>query len=287
MLQRQSTLIVSSGKSFVQQYRNIRNCMQKFPHKENLQNRIPLASNSMDTCHAHHDQSSKSKSSDVSHHIGHAEIDIFKKTLSDGFYRNCKKESSSESPSINFNASLIQKGRDLWNADLLSYLRFCLPNAPENLLEAVRDHLLSSSMLAHIGRLIGINKLLKNDENPLRDETIADSLYLLAATLSSERRTSFLIDYVVAQIVDIDFMEIFPLKDPYAVLVDLHKMNGAKSLEPRLLRYSENSGNPIYVMAIYKDQYELVGQNVGNRLDIAFELAARDGLLRMWGVTSD
>ncbi|PAV89061.1 hypothetical protein WR25_08919 [Diploscapter pachys] len=213
MLQRQSTLIVSSGKSFVQQYRNIRNCVQKFPHKENLQNRIPLASNSMDTCHVHHDQSSKSKSPDVSHHIGHTEIDIFKK--------------------------------------------------------------------------VGVNKLLKNYENPLRNETIADSLYLLAATLSSERRTSFLIDYIVAQIVDIDFTEIFPLKDPYAVLVDLHKMNGAKSLEPRLLRYSQNSGNPIYVMAIYKDQYELVGQNVGNRLDIAFELAARDGLLKMWGITSD
>lgn len=55
---------------------------------------------------------------------------------------------------------------------------------------------------------LGINKLLKNYENPLRNETIADSLYLLAATLSSERRTAFLIDYIVAQIVDINFMGI-------------------------------------------------------------------------------
>ncbi|VDO28902.1 unnamed protein product [Heligmosomoides polygyrus] len=59
-------------------------------------------------------------------------------------------------------------------------------------------------------------------------------------------------------------------------------------IEPRLLRSSGPvSAQPVYVVGIYKDKTELVGQSAGETLEIAVDMAAREALLRLWGITAD
>ncbi|KAK6055846.1 hypothetical protein COOONC_06648 [Cooperia oncophora] len=93
---------------------------------------------------------------------------------------------------------------------------------------------------------------------------------------------------VIPQIIDIDFADVYNLRDPLGVLTDLLKQEGASEVEPRILRSSGPvSAEPVYVVGIYKDKSELVGQSAGETLSVASEMAAREGLLRLWGITAD
>lgn len=99
---------------------------------------------------------------------------------------------------------------------------------------------------------------------------------------------NLVIDFIVPQLVDIDFADIYPLADPLAVVTDLLKSNGVTEIEPRVLRSAgENSAEPIYVVAIYADKLKNVGQSAGESLAIAVDMAAREALLRLWDITSE
>uniref|UniRef100_A0A1I7TYL7 Large ribosomal subunit protein mL44 n=1 Tax=Caenorhabditis tropicalis TaxID=1561998 RepID=A0A1I7TYL7_9PELO len=133
-----------------------------------------------------------------------------------------------------------------------------------------------------------IDHLVRTAEFPISQQSSADAFRALAGLFSEEKVKNLVIDFIVPQLVDIDFADIYPLADPLSVLTDLLKSEGIVDVEPRVLRSAgENSAEPIFVVAIYADKKRNVGQSAGESLTIAVEMAAREALLRLWEITSD
>ncbi|KIH49181.1 hypothetical protein ANCDUO_20745 [Ancylostoma duodenale] len=93
---------------------------------------------------------------------------------------------------------------------LLSYLRSHLPLAPEEFVRAVAEQLSSDEQLSNIGKHL--------------------------AVIGEQRAKVLVIDVIVPQLIDVDFADVFPLRQPLAVLTDLLVNEGAKEVEPRILR---------------------------------------------------
>ncbi|VDO52296.1 unnamed protein product [Haemonchus placei] len=186
------------------------------------------------------------------------------------------------------NTELAEKGDKVISQVLSSYLRCQLPLAPEEFIQAVVNELSSDEQLANIAKHLGVDVLLRTAEHPPAASSVADAFRALLAAIGEERAKNLIIDMVIPQIIDIDFADVYNLRDPLAVLTDLLTQGGASEVEPRILRSSGPvSAEPVYVVGIYKDKSELVGQSAGETLRIATEMAAREGLLRLWGITAD
>ncbi|RCN25741.1 hypothetical protein ANCCAN_28544, partial [Ancylostoma caninum] len=186
------------------------------------------------------------------------------------------------------NTELVQRGRGVLSRMLLSYLRSHLPLAPEEFVQAVAEQLSSDEQLSNIGKHLGIDVLIRTAQHPPSSASIADAFRALLAVIGEQRAKVLVIDVIVPQLIDVDFADVFPLRQPLAVLTDLLVNEGAKEIEPRILRSAGTvSAQPVYVVGIYKDKSELVGQSAGETLEIATDMAAREGLLRLWGITAD
>ncbi|VDM59638.1 unnamed protein product [Angiostrongylus costaricensis] len=186
------------------------------------------------------------------------------------------------------NTKLVKKGRDELLRIVLSYLRCHLPLAPEEFIQAVAEELCSEKQLSNIAKHLGIDVIMRTGEHPPSPSSIANTFCALLAALGEKHTKALAIDIVIPQIIDIDFADVYPLRQPLAVLTDLLVGQGAKEIEPRILRSAGTvSAQPVYVVGIYKDKSELVGQSAGETLEVAVDMAAREGLLRLWEVTVD
>ncbi|CAB3403308.1 unnamed protein product [Caenorhabditis bovis] len=186
------------------------------------------------------------------------------------------------------NSELVVKGEQNMSKWLKRYLRFHLSNAPEEMIEAIDEHLLSDECLAQIARHLGIDHLVRTKEHPVSEESCADALRALAGIVADEKAKNIVIDFIVPQLIDVDFADIYPLADPLGVLTDLLKQQGVGEIEPRVLRSAGSvSAEPVYVVGIYADRQRVVGQSAGESLAIATDMAAREALLRLWQITSD
>ncbi|KAK6744789.1 hypothetical protein RB195_011483 [Necator americanus] len=186
------------------------------------------------------------------------------------------------------NLELVEKGRKVLSGMLLSYLRSHLPLAPEEFVQAVADQLMSDEQLSNIAKHLGVEVLIRTAEHPPSVASVANAFRALLAVIGKQRAKVLVIDVIVPQLIDVDFADVFPLRQPLAVLTDLLMREGAKEVEPRILRSAGTvSATPVYVVGIYKDKSELVGQSAGETLEIAVDMAAREGLLRLWGITAD
>ncbi|VDK50258.1 unnamed protein product, partial [Cylicostephanus goldi] len=271
------------------------------------------------------------------HRIGAPEVQpdkLVKALTCESFFTRADVEegASGSAPSQSFeigeesNSELIAKGRGILSHMVLTYLRSHLPLAPEEFVQAVAYQLISDEQLSniakHLGNQIfilipkkfhfhllshltfrypGVDVLVRTAEQPPSSTSIADAFRALFAVIGEQRAKVLVIDVIIPQLIDIDFADVYPLKEPLAVLTDLLVKEGAKEVEPRLLRSAGTvSAQPVYVVGIYKDKSEIVGQSMslpysiillsqgaGETLEIAVDMAAREGLLRLWGVTAD
>uniref|UniRef100_F1L5P9 Large ribosomal subunit protein mL44 n=1 Tax=Ascaris suum TaxID=6253 RepID=F1L5P9_ASCSU len=185
------------------------------------------------------------------------------------------------------NSELIPLGgRLLWDV-LCGYLRYSLPNAPEELIRAVANELSADDLLASLGTHLGLNCLIRTAEFPPSQKSLSNSFKALLAVMERQRAESLIVSVVISQLLDVDFMDVYPLRDPLAVLADVLRAKGYERLEPRLLRSAGVvSAEPVYLVGIYADE-QLVGKCAGESLSIAVDMAARESLLRTWGATAD
>ncbi|CAI5445700.1 unnamed protein product [Caenorhabditis angaria] len=231
------------------------------------------------------------------HRIGAPEIEqnlIVKALTNASFYQRADVEENVENahPSGNsteigneHNLELAEQGAENLSVWLKRYLRFHLTAAPEELIEAVDANLLNDESLAEIAQHLGIDNLVRTAEYPISSKTSANAFRSLAAIFSPEKCKNLVIDFIVPQIIDIDFADIYPLAEPMEVLRNLRKN---VDIEPRILRSAgEISAEPLYVVGIYEEKKKLIGQSAGETLSIAQDMAARDALLRLWEITSD
>ncbi|KJH42046.1 RNase3 domain protein [Dictyocaulus viviparus] len=203
------------------------------------------------------------------------------------------------------NEKLAEKGSAILSQVLLSYLRCHFPLAPEEFVQAVAMDLSSEKQLSCIAKHLGIDVIMRSTEHPPSSASIATAFRALLAAIGAEQAKALIIDIVIPQIIDIDFVDVYPLRQPLAILTDLFVGQGAKEIagrfrvsglviviflqiEPRILRSAGvASAQPVYVVGIYKDKSELIGQSAGETVEIAVDMAAREGLLRLWEISTD
>lgn len=74
------------------------------------------------------------------------------------------------------------------------------------------------------------------------------------------RAIALIRNVILAQLIDLDIEEVFPLAEPLAVLRCFMSCNSGMEVEPRLLRSAgEISAEPVFVVGIYANK-KLIGQ---------------------------
>lgn len=185
------------------------------------------------------------------------------------------------------NESLASSGEEFITKYSEQYLRTVLPNLPIEYIHFIRDDLLKEEHLAHISKNIGIDDLVLSAEFPLERTTLcrAFKAVVQALLLSSgpDRASGFVRDFVLTQLAGKD---ITPLCSPQKPLETLKSSLGLP-IESRLIAESgKNSLLANYQVGIYSNK-KLVGRGCGESPQIAEEMAALDGLWRIWGIPSN
>ncbi|TKR68023.1 hypothetical protein L596_024073 [Steinernema carpocapsae] len=194
----------------------------------------------------------------------------------------------STSAEIGDNSEFVTIGNQRLMGLTSAYLRAHFPKTPEDFINAVASDLCSDELLSTLASYVGMNHLVRTGEFPPTASSLASVFRSLVGCLPKERSEQLVIDFLLPQLVDTDFADAFPLAEPFDVLTDLLKtQDGAKKVEPRIIRSSGVvSAEPLYIIGIYADEV-LVGESAGESIAIACDLAAREGLLRRWDVTTD
>nr|CAG4642815.1 EOG090X0DYO [Evadne anonyx] len=120
------------------------------------------------------------------------------------------------------NKELSERGQQQISKYVKGYLRAIFTEVPEEMIITIHDHLLSTEMLAYVGKNIGLGDLLLCAEFPCVDETFSTSFQALVAALEKssgeERARRFVQDLVVTQLYSKDVNELWNPADPAGIL---------------------------------------------------------------------
>ncbi|CAJ0943186.1 unnamed protein product, partial [Mesorhabditis belari] len=183
--------------------------------------------------------------------------------------------------------ALRDHGSKILLSRVAAYLRFHLPKAPEELIQSVTLQLTSNELLSEIGNVLGVKVLVRTSEHPASSSSVADCVCALLGVVGDKTATRLIVDFIIPQLLDVDFCEALPLEAPYEVMEAILKKQGVQEVEARLIKSAGVvSAEPLYVVGIYADK-ELIGQSAGESLFIAVDLASRDALLKMWDIVPE
>ncbi|GMT19042.1 hypothetical protein PFISCL1PPCAC_10339 [Pristionchus fissidentatus] len=189
---------------------------------------------------------------------------------------------------IESNEEMVERGSLLLEKSIRGQLRHSFPLAPEELIEVVSDYLTEDHIVGGAANLLGVDSVVRTGENPPSVESCASCVRALCAAIGEEKTRSLTADYLMPQLYNVDFIDAFPLRKPLTVLEQIHKNAGATEIEPRLVRSAGIvSAQPLYVVAIYRDKKEVIGESAGETVEIAIDMAAREGLMRSWGLSAE
>lgn len=188
------------------------------------------------------------------------------------------------------NTQLSDIGKDHCSKYLASYLARTLPDAPEECIESVCNYLMSDDVLSHVSNNIGTADLIMCADFPPEKSTLANVLKALIGGLikdcGTERAGLFIQDFLLTQLVGKDICELWEIPFPEQTLASVLQRLGREPVEPRLLwETGRNTLEAGYSVGLYSSR-KLVGAGVGETLEMAQEMAARDGLRRIYGLTN-
>ncbi|KRY40075.1 Uncharacterized protein T01_8642 [Trichinella spiralis] len=153
--------------------------------------------------------------------------------------------------------------------------------------KAAHDFITSEEKLAKISRQLGIYDLLMADNFPYNNSLMSSSLRSIVGAIlfdGNEAEAGYFVqDFVLTQLINVDINELWYFKEPLKILTALLEKNDRGTPEPRILRSSgEFTVTPVYVVGIYCDKKLIAA---GESVLIATEMAARDCLKNLWGLT--
>lgn len=160
-------------------------------------------------------------------------------------------------------------------------------------LSAITAYLLNTENLAYIATNLGLTDLIRTDEFPVGNQMKTKTLYAVIGALNESsgaiRAHLFVNDFILTQLIGKDINEIWQIKTPYDQLVRELSKKGFKSndIESRLL-WSTGKSSPTgaFIVGIYHNK-EMFSKGGGETIEIAEEMAARDGLRRLYGTTEE
>ncbi|VBB27398.1 unnamed protein product [Acanthocheilonema viteae] len=206
------------------------------------------------------------------HRIGAPETkkDVLIRALTDSsFYQRADiaEESANAQPTKQesyemkeHNKQLIQLGSEFLWKNTCAYLRYGLLRAPEELITSLALKLTDDEQIANLATYLGINNLIRTAEFPPSNISLCNAFKALLGSLPYQRAIALIRNVIIAQLIDLDIEEVFPLAEPFAVLRCFMSSSAGLEIEPRLLRSAgEISAEPIFIAGIYANR-KLIGQ---------------------------
>ncbi|XP_023349039.1 39S ribosomal protein L44, mitochondrial [Eurytemora carolleeae] len=187
------------------------------------------------------------------------------------------------------NKNLANKGEDILESVVSSWLRGAFPALPEEGIQAVKEYLLSEETLAEVSFHIGAKDLIQSIEYPPLRETFAQTFKAVVGALNTcsgeARAEKFIREILIAQLEGKDINSIWEISNPMRVLSILLQNMKMEAPEPRLLWQSgPKTLLSSFIVGIYSDK-KLIGQFAGESVEVAEEMAARDALRRLFKTT--
>lgn len=123
------------------------------------------------------------------------------------------------------NRELAENGLKLARTYVNTYLRYHLPNYPDEGIDAVQNHLLSIEKLAHISLNLGAKEIILAEEYPPSEESLAKTFLAIIGALEQsqtdgnlERPYNFVRDFVCTQLNQLDINEVWTIDQPFEYL---------------------------------------------------------------------
>jgi len=186
------------------------------------------------------------------------------------------------------NRFLADEGLSIIRLHAKNVLSRELSRFPSDGIEALCDYLTKENVLAYISLHMGMKELILCEEYPPSDSTLSKVFQAFVAVVdkssNSTRTERFVCDFIITQLCGKDVNEIWDISHPWRMLMEIYKAKGEESLEPRILRESgKNTILSVFVIGLYTSDKRLVATGIGETVEIAQEMAARDALKGIFG----
>ena len=158
--------------------------------------------------------------------------------------------------SINYVQLIVFEGRERICTQIAAIARCRWPNAPEELVERVVDHLCDDEALRIVAEQLGLAHVVRTAEFPPSTSTLIDALFALVGVLKDAHRVhTFICDFILPPIVDLPFEDLLPFCAPLPLATEYLKLQGFNDIEARILHSSGvHSATPLFVVGIYADE---------------------------------
>lgn len=190
------------------------------------------------------------------------------------------------------NRDLMDNGLKLAKRYVETYLRYHLPQYPDEGIDAIQKYLLSTEKLAHISQNLGTKEIILAAEYPPSTESLAQTLLAIIGALEQsqkddnlERPYNFVRDFICTQLNQVDINEVWKIENPFEVLKQVCAHQNVKSIEPRIIGdLSKNDILSCCRIGIYdSDTKKLLGTGYGDTYDNGIETASIDALSKIFG----
>lgn len=140
------------------------------------------------------------------------------------------------------NRDLAAKGLNIAETYIFTFLKYHLPNYPNEGLSAIQNHLLSTQKLAHVSSNLGTKDIIMAAEYPPTEQSLATTLLAIIGALeescvgdSFERSYNFIRDFIVTQLNQVDLNEIWNINEPFEYLKNVLAKQDSIKIEPRII----------------------------------------------------
>lgn len=187
--------------------------------------------------------------------------------------------------SMKDNRELAVEGEKFIKDYIRLYLEAVLPKFPVEGVLAVRNYLASEDTLAHVSVHLGTKDIILANEYPVNNYILANAFKAIVGVLiqsNEESAAHFVRDFVITQLQGKDINEYWHIDDPWVVLCELTKNNGAE-IEPRLIgEVGSNTLLACYRVGLYIDK-KMMSSGYGETVAVAKEMATREALKKIFG----
>ncbi|XP_076362788.1 mitochondrial ribosomal protein L44 [Tachypleus tridentatus] len=192
---------------------------------------------------------------------------------------------------LEHNGNLVASGEILMSTYIKQYLSQVYPKVPEEGICAIWEYLASVDVLSHVATHIGLSDIILCADFPPEKITLAKSLKAIIGAIEldqgKEKAEYFIQDFVITQLSDKYLFDLWDIPNPMAVLQNILEKEGKDPAEPRLLwQAGSNTILAFYYVGIYSNK-NFLGKAPGETLTVAEEMAARDALSRIFGLTEN
>lgn len=189
------------------------------------------------------------------------------------------------------NRDLADKGLKMAETYISAFLKYHLPNYPNEGLSAIQRYLLSTKKLAHVSSNLGTKDIIMAAEYPPDEQSLATTLLAIIGALEEssvgnglERSYNFIRDFIVTQLNQVEVNEIWEINEPFEYLKNLLAKENNAELEPRII--GEVSANYILSacrIGIYESVTKrCLGTGYGDTYEQGIQTASIDALYNIF-----